>query len=57
VVPCVYNAASDMLALRSRFLDTRSFSNIDRKFALGPVAGVFQHDEESTSKAIKSWGK
>jgi hypothetical protein len=46
-----------MLALRSRFLDTRSFSNIDRKFALGPVAGVFQHDEESTSKAIKSWGK
>jgi len=38
VVPRVYNAAPDMLSLRSRFLDTRSFADIDRKFTLGPVA-------------------
>jgi hypothetical protein len=46
-----------MLALRSRFLDARSFSDIDRKFALGPVVGVHQHNTENKSEEIEDFGE
>jgi hypothetical protein len=46
-----------MLALRSRFLDTRSFSNIDRKFALGPVVGFYQHNTENKSEETEDFGE
>jgi hypothetical protein len=57
VVPCVDNAAPDMLALRSRFLDTGSFSDIDRKFALGPVVRFHQHDAGNKSEDIEDFGE
>lgn len=46
-----------MLALRSRFLDARSFSDIDRKFALGPVVGFHQHNTENKSEEIEDFGE
>jgi hypothetical protein len=46
-----------MLALRSRFLDTRSFSNIDRKFALGPVVRFYQHNTENKSEETEDFGE
>jgi hypothetical protein len=55
VVPCVDNAAPDMLALRGRFFDTRSFSDIDRKFGLGPVVGFHQHNTDNESEAIEGF--
>jgi hypothetical protein len=35
VVPCVHYTASNMLALWCRFFNASSFSNIDRKLAIG----------------------
>lgn len=36
MIPCVHDAASDMLAFRSRLFNTRRLSDVDRKLAFGP---------------------
>ena len=50
VVPCVYDAASNMFALWGGLFDTRSFSDIDRQFTFGPAKKSCQHENESLAK-------
>ncbi len=56
MVPCVDNAAPDMLALRSCFLYASSFSDIDRKFSLRPVVGFHQRHAQDKSEDIEELG-
>ena len=46
MIPCVHDAASDMLALGSCLLDVCSFADVDGEVLLGPgEVDVSRHDD------------